>query len=67
MIAPTRARSSSGVASFHPGPQWSASSSTNGTPRRAASAFANVVFPDPVLPITETRFTRSDDILRPIP
>ena len=31
------------------------------------SARANVVFPVPVVPTTETRFTERDDILGPTP
>jgi len=49
------------------GSQKSASHSTCGTPRIAASSRANVVFPVPVEPTTETRLTERDDILGPTP
>src|ERR1019366_7813230 len=39
----------------HPGPCWSASSSTKGAPRRAASERASVDLPDPEMPTTRTR------------
>jgi hypothetical protein len=44
----TRAQSSAAVASVQPGPRLSASSSTNGTPSRAARARPTVVFPHPL-------------------
>src|SRR5262249_31792262 len=40
-----------------PLPQWSASSSANGTPSRAASARPTVDFPEPGTPCTDTRCT----------
>jgi acyl-CoA synthetase (NDP forming) len=58
-----RARNTGSSTIFQFGPQFSASSSTCGTARTEESSRANVVFPLPVEPITETRFTGRDDIL----
>src|SRR5688572_30832751 len=58
-IGSTSARSSSSGVSTQPGPCTSASSSTNGTSRRLASARPNVVFPFPLaLARTATRLMR---------
>ena len=47
-IGSTRRRSSAASSSVHPACQWIASSSTNGTPSRAASSRPKVVFPHPL-------------------
>src|SRR4026207_294096 len=59
----TRERKTGRAAIFHFGSQNNASSSTCRDPSTAAKARARVVFPEPVVPTTETRFTERDDIL----
>src|SRR5258705_13324086 len=59
----TRKRNTGRSAIFQRGSQNSASSSTCGDPSRSDRARAMVVFPEPVVPTTETRFTERDDIL----
>ena len=49
------ARASSGSRLVQPASQNTSSSSRCGTPSRAASRPANVVFPEPVVPTTRTR------------
>src|SRR5262245_27640799 len=48
MIGSTCSRSSAAVASVHPGPKWSESSSRYGSASRWASKRATVVFPQPL-------------------
>src|SRR4026208_1790939 len=59
----TRDRKTGRGAALHFGSQTNASSSTCRDPSTAAKARARVVFPEPVVPTTETRFTERDDIL----